>query len=253
MSLPQKWDDRARAVRLTSAELKSRDEESTESLVRSEITVLPCPGTFESAIGLKQEDDLWDRVYSASYRRIFRVGKVKGLPFTTRAAICADVIVYRMVPYGDRPKEWPGHEAEIARKHGISVTQMRVYLGQAKAQAWLDRSPWRSEELVKQVDDRMFNRTMLALDEGAKDAANLAAVLYKRFGKIGPTVQTNVQIGNNSMTVNVGTPGEQQERLNRLVNEYNRQKAREVDVSTDAVEVSGEDEEVPRGSDHPSG
>ena len=190
--------------RMKSSEIRERDRIRDEALdrVRDEVKVLPCPTSFKTAIvGGGPNDELWDRVYRDAYRRMVKVGRVVGLPVSGRAAIVADVVVWRMVPWHERPHDgekslWPARESEIAAHHGLTITQLRRYLSDARAQRWLDKSPWKAEELVAEVDRKLHQKAISELESTSKKV-EATTLWYKRHGLLQDGRGRN-------LTVNVG-------------------------------------------------
>lgn len=178
--------------------VRAREAEHNASIdrVRDEIVVpLPINRGKPPCPGVGPNDEIWDRVYSTSFKRMVRYGRVIGVPFMFRAMTCADFVCWSLLPPSMRPEDWPRTFNDFALAAGQTPWTLRAWFKQARVERFFEKPLVSMEEKVRELDDALQNAALVALQRGGKDAAGLVTAYYKRMGRLQSVSVTNVQVG----------------------------------------------------------
>ena len=174
----------------------------SSEMVPVEIVVPPVPKRTLRALPVSEADEAWDHFYCRAYRKVFRVGAHHGSKLSAdiylpahKAALIADWVLWKKIPAGERPEDWPQTEEEFARRVGCHPLSILKFVGKYGIYRWLEEPAWVGVERIRQVDEALFSATLSALEVRSKEAPALAKTFYLRTGAIKQGATTNVQIG----------------------------------------------------------
>lgn len=187
----RKWATDKAFVRARKAE-----HSASVDAVRDEIVVpVPTNRSKPPCPGVGPNDEIWERVYATSFKRMVRYGRVIGTPFSFRAMACADFVCWSLLPPSMRPEDWPRTFNDFAVAAGQTPWTLRAWFKQARVERFFEKPLVSMEEKVRELDDALQNAALVALQRNSKEAAGLVTAYYKRMGQLQSVATTNVQIG----------------------------------------------------------